>query len=105
MNLRHTELSLNGVGLFLMPHPLFHPVNPVNPVEIQFFNGIAPAKSSSVNKFLTTRIQPGRCKAFGDMGVSPNRRTVGRDSSPDFIQRKLGRKNRVGAHNNMNFIA
>ena len=25
-----------------MPLPLFHPVNPVHPVKIQFFNGIVP---------------------------------------------------------------
>jgi hypothetical protein len=24
------------------PHPFFHPVNPVNPVKIQFFNRIVP---------------------------------------------------------------
>jgi hypothetical protein len=41
--LRRTELSPKGEGLFLMPHPLFHPVNPVNPVKIQFFNCIVPA--------------------------------------------------------------
>jgi hypothetical protein len=40
--LRQTEFSPNGAGLFLMPHPLFHPVNPVNPVKIQFFNCIVP---------------------------------------------------------------
>jgi hypothetical protein len=39
---RHKELSPNGEGLFLMPHPLFHPVNPVHPVEIPFFNCIVP---------------------------------------------------------------
>jgi hypothetical protein len=40
---RYTELSPNGEGLFLMPDPLFHPVNPVNPVKIQFFDCIVPA--------------------------------------------------------------
>ena len=30
--LQHRDLSPNGEGLFLAPHPLFHPVNPVNPV-------------------------------------------------------------------------
>jgi hypothetical protein len=35
--LRHTVLSPNGEELFLMPHPLLHPVNPV---KIQFFNCI-----------------------------------------------------------------
>jgi hypothetical protein len=39
---RHKEISPNGEGLFLMPHPLFHPVNPVNPVEIPFFNCVVP---------------------------------------------------------------
>jgi hypothetical protein len=40
---QHTEISPNSEGLLLMPHPLFHPVNPVNPVKIQFFNCIVPA--------------------------------------------------------------
>jgi hypothetical protein len=40
---QHTEVSPNSEGLLLMPHPLFHPVNPVNPVKIQFFNCIVPA--------------------------------------------------------------
>jgi hypothetical protein len=31
-----------------MPHPLFHPVNPVNPVKIQFFNCIVPAKNNRI---------------------------------------------------------
>jgi prepilin-type N-terminal cleavage/methylation domain-containing protein len=35
--LRRAECSLNSEGLFLMPHPLLHPVNPV---KIQFFNCI-----------------------------------------------------------------
>jgi hypothetical protein len=42
MNYDATALSSNGEGLFLMPHLLFHPVNPVNPVKIPFFNGIVP---------------------------------------------------------------
>jgi bifunctional pyridoxal-dependent enzyme with beta-cystathionase and maltose regulon repressor activities len=29
----HTDLSAIGEELSLMPHPLFHPVNPVNPVK------------------------------------------------------------------------
>jgi hypothetical protein len=29
-----------------MPHPLSDPVNPVNPVKIQFFNGIVPVKNN-----------------------------------------------------------
>jgi len=37
---RRTNLSPNGEGLFLMPHP----VNPVNPVKIQFFESIPPAQ-------------------------------------------------------------
>jgi hypothetical protein len=37
---RRTEISQNGEGLFLMPHPLIHPINPVNPVKILFFNCI-----------------------------------------------------------------
>jgi hypothetical protein len=41
--LQHRDLSPNGEGLFLAPHPLFHPVNPVNPVQTQFFNCIVPA--------------------------------------------------------------
>jgi hypothetical protein len=45
--LQHTELSRNGEGLFLMPHPLFNPVNPVNPVKIQFFNCIVPAEKGA----------------------------------------------------------
>jgi hypothetical protein len=40
--LQHRDLSPNGEGLFLMSQPLFHPVNPVNPVKIQFFNCIVP---------------------------------------------------------------
>jgi hypothetical protein len=46
--LRHTDLSSNGEALFLMPHPLFHPVNPDNPVKIQFFNCIDPANFSQM---------------------------------------------------------
>jgi hypothetical protein len=42
------EALPNGEGLFLMPHPLFHPVNPVNPVKIQVFNCIVPAKTNLV---------------------------------------------------------
>jgi hypothetical protein len=38
-----TNLSPNDEGLFLMPHPLFHPVNLVNPVKIQVFNCIVSA--------------------------------------------------------------
>jgi hypothetical protein len=34
--------SPNNEGLFVTPHPLFHPVNPVNPVKIQFIEGIVP---------------------------------------------------------------
>jgi hypothetical protein len=44
---RPTELSPNCEGLFLMPPPLFHPVNPVNPVKIQFLNCIVPAKGDA----------------------------------------------------------
>jgi hypothetical protein len=43
---RHAEHSPIGEGLFLMPHPLSDPVNPVNPVKIQFFNGIVPVKNN-----------------------------------------------------------
>jgi len=41
---RQMELSPNGEGLFLMPHPLFHPVNPV---KIQYFDCIVPAKGDA----------------------------------------------------------
>jgi hypothetical protein len=49
---QHTEISPNGEGLLLMPHPLCHPVNPVNPVKIQFFNCIAPAKADSSRRLV-----------------------------------------------------
>jgi hypothetical protein len=46
--LRRKELSPSDERLFLMPHPLFHPVNPVNPVKIQFFNCIVPSEAAPV---------------------------------------------------------
>jgi hypothetical protein len=36
-------LSPKGEEPFLMPQPFFHPVNPV---KIQFFNGIVPAEEA-----------------------------------------------------------
>jgi len=59
----------------LTPHPLFHPVNPVNPVKIQFFNcivGLGLFCSTNKERFVMILLWlPQKLRESAGQAVSP----------------------------------
>jgi hypothetical protein len=89
---RQTELSPNGAGLFLVPHPLFHPVNPVNPVKKKWTPSFRPLGAESKMDFagLLSFVFLSVCRSLCALKPFGKERTSGVLHSPSSLSLFLG---------------